>query len=286
MSRPPSRGRLKANAVVLVRLIHSPSARKDNSVLPAMNVCPKCIIAFTILALPALAPAEIDSGGGKSSGGALFSHSSIGESFATPATQAVSYSNHPGLIEVLYPITPSSITDVNGNGLPDGWEIQYFGSLGVDPGADADHDGTNNLMEYLAGTHPIQSSSVFRPKGIYVDRIFQMPIQTVFGRNYQIWVSRNLIQWTLHRTLTGDDSEQLYEFDETLIESGPLYSATHPSSYFFRVQILMAPSLAAMPDRSSNLLKKRSNPDRNTAPPIRRPATSMSKSSSIDSPTR
>jgi len=36
MSRPPSRGRLKAIAVACERLLNSPSTRKDNSVLPAM----------------------------------------------------------------------------------------------------------------------------------------------------------------------------------------------------------------------------------------------------------
>jgi hypothetical protein len=35
MSRPPPRGRLKANAVVLLRLINSPSTRKD-------QFCPSC----------------------------------------------------------------------------------------------------------------------------------------------------------------------------------------------------------------------------------------------------
>ena len=39
MSRPSLRGRLKANAVVLVRFLNSPSTRKDNSVPPAMNPC-------------------------------------------------------------------------------------------------------------------------------------------------------------------------------------------------------------------------------------------------------
>ncbi len=37
MSRPTSRGRLKAVAVDFVRLENSPSTRKDNPVLPAMN---------------------------------------------------------------------------------------------------------------------------------------------------------------------------------------------------------------------------------------------------------
>ena len=41
MSRLPLRGRLKAVAVDSVRLLNSPSTRKDNLVLPAMCACPK-----------------------------------------------------------------------------------------------------------------------------------------------------------------------------------------------------------------------------------------------------
>lgn len=204
-----------------------------------MNICPKCIVAFALFALHGLTTAEIDSGGGKSSGGTLSNHSSVGGSFATLLTQGGQVSNHPGLIEVIYPVTPSSITDVNLNGVPDGWEVKYFGALGVDPAADADHDGTSNLMEYLAGTNPNQSSSVFRPQGNHTGGVFQMPVQTVSGRNYQIWVSRDLKNWTLQSTFAGDDSQQLFEFDETTIDSGPLYSSSHPSKYFFRVQILI-----------------------------------------------
>ena len=44
--------------------------------------------------------------------------------------------------------------DADGNGLPDWWEIQYFGTNGVDPNADPDGDGLSNLQEYQAGTDP------------------------------------------------------------------------------------------------------------------------------------
>ncbi|WP_367870776.1 hypothetical protein [Luteolibacter sp. Populi] len=44
--------------------------------------------------------------------------------------------------------------DSDSNGIDDGWEIQHFGTLGVDPDADADGDGLTNLEEYLAGTDP------------------------------------------------------------------------------------------------------------------------------------
>ena len=47
-----------------------------------------------------------------------------------------------------------STLDTDGNGLPDAWEMQYFGHLGVDPNADPDGDGISNYWEYVAGTNP------------------------------------------------------------------------------------------------------------------------------------
>ena len=77
------------------------------------------------------------------------------------------------------------------------------------------------------------------PPGALIDGIFGMPIPTVTGRNHRIWVTRDLQNWTLQATLTGDGTEQLFEFDETTVPAGPLHSDTHPSSYFFRVEILI-----------------------------------------------
>ena len=48
-----------------------------------------------------------------------------------------------------------------------------------------------------------------------------------------------MLVWTMQSSLTGDGTEQPFEFDETTITSGPLHSATYPSSFFFRVQILI-----------------------------------------------
>lgn len=51
------------------------------------------------------------------------------------------------------------IVDSDGNGLPDWWEIMYFGATGVDPNADPDGDGASNLQEFLAGTDPTTPSN-------------------------------------------------------------------------------------------------------------------------------
>jgi len=53
-------------------------------------------------------------------------------------------------------------TDSNANGLPDAWERIYFGTIGVNPNADADADGVTNKREYLAGTNPTNSADRFR----------------------------------------------------------------------------------------------------------------------------
>jgi hypothetical protein len=54
-------------------------------------------------------------------------------------------------VQQLYTYNP---LDSDGNGLPDAWEIQYFGQIGVDPNADPDGDHLTNLEEYRMGYDP------------------------------------------------------------------------------------------------------------------------------------
>lgn len=53
------------------------------------------------------------------------------------------------------------VADSNTNGIPDDWELEYFGSItGAVASADSDADGMNNLQEYIAGTDPTNAASV------------------------------------------------------------------------------------------------------------------------------
>jgi hypothetical protein len=63
----------------------------------------------------------------------------------------------------LFTVLPA--TDSDNDGLPDAWEISFFGSIGAPqaaPDADADGDGATNLQEFQAGTRPNDASSTLR----------------------------------------------------------------------------------------------------------------------------
>lgn len=50
------------------------------------------------------------------------------------------------------------VTDSDGDGIPNDWEMFYFGNLSQNATGDADGDGVNNLAEYNADTHPAAAS--------------------------------------------------------------------------------------------------------------------------------
>jgi hypothetical protein len=181
--------------------------------------------------------AQTDAGGGLSTSSSFTNQSSIGSPVQTGTTQSSSYSSKSGPVEVVFNYTIG--TPVDTNGLPDAWEIEHFGQAGVDPREDADRDGTSNLMEYLAGTNPRTEVSRFQLMGTYSGAVFNLPIQTAVGRTYRVLASRNLQSWIPLQTYTGDGGIKIFSFDETKIADGPLYSPTHPSKYFFRVEVAL-----------------------------------------------
>jgi subtilisin family serine protease len=88
------------------------------------------------------------------------------------------------------------IVDTDGNGLPDWWELQYFGHLtGTDPNADPDHDGMSNLAEWLAGTDPTNAASNLRVTVLSATNANAVVLDwtSVAGKTYWLERSTNLL---------------------------------------------------------------------------------------------
>src|SRR6266487_1945640 len=90
------------------------------------------------------------------------------------------------------------VTDSDGDGLPDTWEIAHglnpFDATGINgANGDPDGDGFTNLQEYLAGTDPRDPNSLLRisdlSSGGQVVSWSSIP-----GKNYQIYATPSVTQ--------------------------------------------------------------------------------------------
>ena len=54
----------------------------------------------------------------------------------------------------------TALPDSDNDGLPDAWELAYFGNLGQNGNGDPDGDGCNNLCEFINGTNPNDPNNV------------------------------------------------------------------------------------------------------------------------------
>jgi hypothetical protein len=93
--------------------------------------------------------------------------------------------------------------DTNGDGLPDSWQIQFFGSITAPqaaPGADPDGDGFNNLQEYLAGTDPTSNGSYLKIDFVEaVDSARSIHFNAIAGKTYTILYQDSLDSATWQR---------------------------------------------------------------------------------------
>ena len=106
----------------------------------------------------------------------------------------------------LFLIRTTFADDRNNDGLPDTWQLQYFGYLGA-PGSgpldDPDHDGMNNLQEYQTGSNPLIYDSLrFLTWQMQTNGTYRMTVLGTLGQRYALLASTNLSNWVPILTFT------------------------------------------------------------------------------------
>ena len=152
-------------------------------------------------------------------------------SFARPAlANTVFFSNDRGRIDRV-DLTVSSPVRIDPlNGLPVDWELSHFGRTGIDPFADPDGDGMNNLAEYRAGTDPNDAASELRFAEI-------QPVQSGIRLK---WLSADYKAYALQRA--SAPSAGFVDIQTGIPGSAPTNTyvdatVTGPGPFFYRLRI-------------------------------------------------
>ena len=129
----------------------------------------------------------------------------------------------------VFAVEPS--TDADHDGMPDAWELRYFGSTDARPLDDPDGDGLNNLEEFHAGTDPTDAASVVTIRSIKqrgTDVVIRFA--SVGGKAYRLERNADL-KSTAWVAVTGNlpGTGEVME----VVDSG----AAGRSSYFYRLRI-------------------------------------------------
>jgi len=102
--------------------------------------------------------------------------------------------------------------DVDGDGLPDAWEIRSFGHLWTSDGSgDYDGNGFIDLHEYLAGTDPTVSDSLLKLRRIVPSAAGDVTVhwQSVTGKQYRILHTTNLVSGLWETKASGIPGAEL-----------------------------------------------------------------------------
>ncbi|MEI7898952.1 MAG: hypothetical protein WCK89_01780 [bacterium] len=127
----------------------SAAAAYDDATAGALDGTPQWSVAW--------GPLTGVSGGGMATAGAVYQD--------TPASARAAFDGLQGTVALLVlDSTPDNYGLYAGDGLPDVWQVGYFGIDNADglSAADPDHDTVPNRDEYQADTSPTNSASVLR----------------------------------------------------------------------------------------------------------------------------
>jgi hypothetical protein len=123
--------------------------------------------------------------------------------------------------------------DTDSDGLPDDWEVQYFGSTSAQGATgDPDGDGQSNAAELAAGTVPNNGTSALRITAISATpTAVSLTFPSVAGKSYRAQWAQGLSGWADIGAVTAASGA------ETTIMGLPVPAAGEPR-WFYRVRLV------------------------------------------------
>jgi hypothetical protein len=156
----------------------------------------------------------------------------------TPGTVSGRYFGVPGSGSlVVLDSDPDNYGSYAHDGLPDWWQVRYFGlnNPNAAPGVDADGDGQSNYFEYITGTDPTNAASFFQ---FWIESVAGQPDQKKLtfmpwasGRTYTPEYRTNLVLGA-YTNLTDYGSPQTNDTKASITDT----NATEQTK-FYRIKI-------------------------------------------------
>jgi hypothetical protein len=86
----------------------------------------------------------------------------------------------------------------DGDGMPDPWELAFFGTLTNGASGDVDGDGFDNISEYITDTIPTNGASYFKLAGIdqSAPNALVQVLPSPAGRIHQLEFTTNIVTYT------------------------------------------------------------------------------------------
>jgi hypothetical protein len=132
-------------------------------------------------------------------------------------------------------ISPGTNPDVDGDGLPDFWEIAHALNPNDDSGAngptgDPDADGATNLQEYLSGTRPGDPASRLAVSASHTGDTTRLSFNAAADCSYSIFYRTSLASgsWVKLADIPAGNSERAQEIIDAVPGSMRFYRVVTP----------------------------------------------------------